>query len=313
MLVVLADVGIERLAGYRHVSMVRKAGDLPQWVKLRTCLRGLAMPSGLGARDLDAVIDAADRVVASTELDELRRVTVEVLGGLVESPLVAWNEVCGRTGRIEAVTFPAIDPTLHADLGRAFTRHIADHPVINHHRTTADLRPWAISDFIELGAFRRTGLYSEFYRPLGANDQLSFILPAKELIVGIALNTAGPPISDRQRTFCRLLQPILWQTYRHLRARLGDSRAVADLLERRGLTPREVEVIMLVRTSVPSKLIALRLGISPRTVEKHVEHALRKLGVASRLQAVALLNGRGRDQGGGGGVCSEGGRVAADR
>lgn len=166
------------------------------------------MLSGLGADDLSSVVQAAECIVASTGVDELRRATVEALAGVVASPLVAWNEVCARTGRIQAVTFPVLDPVRYADLAEAFGRHAEDHPVIANHRATGDARPRAISDFMDLGAFRRTGLYCEFYRPLGARDQISFILPDPELIIGIALNSAEPSITDRERTICRLLLPL---------------------------------------------------------------------------------------------------------
>lgn len=248
------------------------------------------MLSGLGADDLSSVVQAAECIVASTGVDELRRATVEALAGVVASPLVAWNEVCARTGRIQAVTFPVLDPVRYADLAEAFGRHAEDHPVIANHRATGDARPRAISDFMDLGAFRRTGLYCEFYRPLGARDQISFILPDPELIIGIALNSAEPSITDRERTICRLLHPVVMQTYRHLAAPPPGLQAVMDLLERSGLTPREVEVMMLVRSSASTKQMASQLGISARTVEKHVEHALAKLGLPSRLHAVARLN-----------------------
>ncbi|HVC69263.1 MAG TPA: helix-turn-helix transcriptional regulator [Acidimicrobiales bacterium] len=237
-------------------------------------------------------MDAADRIVACTDAGELRRVTVETLSGLTASPLAAWNEVCPRTGQIEAVTFPAMSPVLYADLAESFALHVGEHPVIANHLATADPRPWAISDLVELGAFRQTGLYCEFYRPLGAKDQISFILPDTELIIGIALNSADATITDREHTLCSLLRPLLLQTYRHLAAPTPDMRADMDFLERRGLTSREVEVMILVRQSASTKQMASQLGISARTVEKHVEHALTKLGVASRLHAVALLNRR---------------------
>ena len=252
--------------------------------------QGAVVLSDLAANDLNDLMEASERVIASTDLAELRQTTVEMLAAVVESPLVAWNEVCPNTGRIQAVTFPAMDPALYAELGQAFALHAGDHPVITHYRRTSDPRPWAISDFVDLTTFRSSGLYSDFYRPLGAKDQLSFILPDHELIIGVALNTADASITDRERTLCRLLQPVLLQTYRHLSARIRDEQSVTALLERRGLTSREAEVMMLLRVSASTKRIASQLGISPRTVEKHIEHALVKLGVTSRLQAVALLN-----------------------
>jgi two-component system nitrate/nitrite response regulator NarL len=54
------------------------------------------------------------------------------------------------------------------------------------------------------------------------------------------------------------------------------------------LTPRENEVLALLADGLTQREIAMRLGISSRTVGTHIEHVLRKLGVHNRAQAVAL-------------------------
>lgn len=64
------------------------------------------------------------------------------------------------------------------------------------------------------------------------------------------------------------------------RARLGSEMAAS-------LTPRELQILELVSGGLTMRQIATRLGISPRTVESHVAKLYRKLGVRSRVQAVA--------------------------
>ena len=54
------------------------------------------------------------------------------------------------------------------------------------------------------------------------------------------------------------------------------------------LTRRELEVLSLLVEGLGQDEIAEKLFISPKTVGKHIEHILRKLGVHSRAQAVAL-------------------------
>jgi DNA-binding CsgD family transcriptional regulator len=54
------------------------------------------------------------------------------------------------------------------------------------------------------------------------------------------------------------------------------------------LTPRENEILALVRAGRSSKEIARELGITRSTVRCHVQRVLTKLGVASRLQAAAI-------------------------
>lgn len=56
-----------------------------------------------------------------------------------------------------------------------------------------------------------------------------------------------------------------------------------------GLTRRETEVIALAAEGKTNREIADRLGISPLTVRKHLEHAYPKLGVGNRTAAAARL------------------------
>lgn len=55
--------------------------------------------------------------------------------------------------------------------------------------------------------------------------------------------------------------------------------------ERMGLTGREVQVLKAVVDGLTNQEIGLALGISEKTVEKHLEGVFTKLGVASRVEA----------------------------
>jgi len=55
-----------------------------------------------------------------------------------------------------------------------------------------------------------------------------------------------------------------------------------------GLTPREAEILFWISEAKANPEMAAILGISPRTVHKHVEHLFAKLGVASRFEAQRL-------------------------
>ena len=65
-----------------------------------------------------------------------------------------------------------------------------------------------------------------------------------------------------------------------------------DLRPRRlieGLTPREREVLALIAEGLGTHQISDRLYISSKTVKTHVQNILPKLGVTSRVEAVAVL------------------------
>lgn len=59
-----------------------------------------------------------------------------------------------------------------------------------------------------------------------------------------------------------------------------------------GITAREADVLDLVVEGLANKEIAVRLFLSPRTVEKHVEALLRKLDARSRAHLVAVAQGQ---------------------
>jgi PAS domain S-box-containing protein len=59
------------------------------------------------------------------------------------------------------------------------------------------------------------------------------------------------------------------------------------------LTPRELEVLRLIATGANTKTAAGQLGVSQATIRNHVQNFLGKLGVHSRLQAVAYATAHG--------------------
>jgi DNA-binding CsgD family transcriptional regulator len=54
------------------------------------------------------------------------------------------------------------------------------------------------------------------------------------------------------------------------------------------LTQRQAEVVSLLAAGKSTREVARVLGVAPRTVQVHVGMIMKKLGVANRLQVVAL-------------------------
>ena len=72
-----------------------------------------------------------------------------------------------------------------------------------------------------------------------------------------------------------------------VRALVRRSQRLTDAVPAK-LTKRELEVLRLVADGLRQDEIAERLVISRKTGESHVTNILRKLGVHSQIQAVAL-------------------------
>jgi DNA-binding CsgD family transcriptional regulator len=344
--------------------------------------------TGLERADLESLLGVVAALAAVRPLAELRDDTVAVLPSLVEADHSAWNELDPETGRLEASLpseFERRFDARMADLKDAFAAHVEDHPVIAFYRRTGNGQPSAISDFVSVEDFHRTALYRTFYAVIGTEDQLSFVLPAPEVTIGITLDRPDRGFSRRDREVLNFLRPHLVQAYRnavaleaavamteavdvlaedsgqgvlvvdsagkvqhitsaarrilnrvypdypagHLPDPLADyaastaserapawpmvrdglvvrrlsrtgvtvlvldspeGRLAPNALRQLGLTSREAEVLMCIIQGASTKQAATRLHISPRTVDKHIERALTKLGVDSRIAAANLVN-----------------------
>ena len=66
--------------------------------------------------------------------------------------------------------------------------------------------------------------------------------------------------------------------------------AAASRLATASLTPRETEVLSWVAKGKTNRDVGDILGLSPRTVNKHLEHVFEKLGVETRAAATALAS-----------------------
>jgi pimeloyl-ACP methyl ester carboxylesterase/DNA-binding CsgD family transcriptional regulator len=72
----------------------------------------------------------------------------------------------------------------------------------------------------------------------------------------------------------------------------GSAEPVAERRGRFGLTPREQEILKRLLAGDSAKRIATKLYISERTVESHIAHVYRKIGVSSRAELWKVSSGR---------------------
>lgn len=75
--------------------------------------------------------------------------------------------------------------------------------------------------------------------------------------------------------------------------RAQQARTAAEAAAALNLTAREVEVLQLLAEGLLARTIAARLGLSPRTVHKHLSNVYTKLGVHDRLVAVSIARAQG--------------------
>lgn len=242
-------------------------------VPLRTLRRAVLLVDSLA--DLDDPAGFAGLV-----LPQLVRV--------VACDVITYNEIGPDPGWVRYVDYP--NGARVAALSAAFTAHLHEHPLVAHHRVMADTGPAKISDFLTQRQFHRLGLYCEFYRPLAVEHQMAIALPAPEnQVIGIALNRSHSDFTESDRSVLAILQAPLISGLRRAQAR-HRARQAAGLAASSGLpglTSRESEILRLVAAGRTNTAIGRALGVSPRTVAKHLEHIYRKLGVTSRAAAAS--------------------------
>jgi DNA-binding CsgD family transcriptional regulator len=106
------------------------------------------------------------------------------------------------------------------------------------------------------------------------------------VLISLACSALGDPETSSMELDCAR------SVFEQLGARPDIERL--DVLLRRpygqtpgGLTPREVEVLRLVASGKTNRAIARELGLSEKTVARHVHNSLTKIGVPSRAAATA--------------------------
>lgn len=197
----------------------------------------------------------------------------------------------------------------------AFEKHMLDDPLVAMAHETGRIPIVAVSDLVSRRDYEGTGVYDEYFRHYGVRDRLAFSLGGGgPVMMGVALNRTRRGFSDRDRRVLAVVKPHLIQAWHsaqavgRLRRELGERGIVTPApqpLEPRelagdmrgawaraaGLTPREAAVLAQVALGLTNKQVGRELGISSRTVTKHLENAFPKLGVTTRGAAVALYVG----------------------
>jgi two-component system, NarL family, response regulator LiaR len=113
-------------------------------------------------------------------------------------------------------------------------------------------------------------------------------LPALLLLGYHGYVTSSDPVEVIVKAFEAVRRGEVWAERRVLSKALDLARRGRPLAKQGNLTDREFQVRRLVEGGLSNDQIALRLGISEKTVKVHLTHVYRKLGVRNRV-SLALL------------------------
>ncbi len=246
------------------------------------------------------LLDLIGEVQGMLDLDELVAGLLAAFDRNLPSDYVSINDVGPDPERVISVIRPEQPESLY----RAYGEYAFQNPLMARYIETLDGRPYRFSDVISPAALHELELYEQVYRPMGVEHQMAFTLPATPgRILAIALSRGDPDYSDDERDLIERARPFLIQAWRNavehtaLRDELAGRPPPRQLAEGMplgelrdmGLTQRQAEVLALVSRGRSNRDAGAMLGISERTVQKHLEHCYRVLGTPGRSAAAEVV------------------------
>jgi DNA-binding CsgD family transcriptional regulator len=165
------------------------------------------------------------------------------------------------------------------------------HPIPKYFMQTGDNTALKLSDFYTTTRrLEASEFYERFYHPIGVRRKITVPVAATARSLGaIGLCGNGKDFTERDRLMLNLIRPHIDLARRNAE-RLADERLKrAQSLTDYGLTRREEEIARWLAIGKTNAEMAVILAANVRTVEKHVEVILKKLGVENRTAASVLI------------------------
>ncbi|GAA1839314.1 hypothetical protein GCM10009836_17990 [Pseudonocardia ailaonensis] len=197
------------------------------------------------------------------------------------------TEINLRTNSIRLAVFP--DEHWSPLATACLTKIMEDHPVIRSYNSTPRLMPTRVTDHLSQREFEDSPTYAELFVPFGMRFQMNVpIYLDKNATSGaaFAFNRYDNDFTHEELAQARTYQTVVVSLHRALTSRAFDPAKADIAAQRMKVTARELDVLRLLVSNMTNVSIGRALRISPRTVNKHLENAYRKLEVRSRVEAI---------------------------
>ncbi len=244
--------------------------------------------------DFAALQSAALALHSHRDLPTLREAAPGILLGLVPADYFHLTDVLidPARKRVRLLDVWASAPyPMPLDLERTETL-LFEHPFVQHLLAHGSMpQAMRLTDFIPPGRLRRTRLYRELLVPSGVRQILGVGTHSAHGIAVLSLERVNerPVFSARDRRMLELVRGHLDLARTNLERETQVRAMRTTSLRAFGLTPRETEVALWLMQGKTNPEIGMILDCPMRTVEKHVEHVLHKLGAANRVAAAVTI------------------------
>jgi len=170
----------------------------------------------LSQRDYQAVLSTIEEIYRFQRVEQFPTRILSAIKNAIPCDLATYNEVNPERTKIASISEPA-EATARPGVQEILQQHLREHPLVKYYVSTGDGRSIRLSDFLTQRQFHDWGLYSEFYRPLNVEHQMTTsIVTGWRQFIGIALSRHRPDFSEKERLMLDLLRPHLVQACRNI-------------------------------------------------------------------------------------------------
>ncbi|MEV8631671.1 LuxR C-terminal-related transcriptional regulator [Streptosporangium sp. NPDC051023] len=248
--------------------------------------------SHLPRGDYERMLGLAVEVLEARQSDQVWRLIADELmraldGAVLVMKDVEWTPSSGVVGVWHR------DATQASVLAGPGSEHVRrGYPFAGHYGARADRGPRTATQLVGERAWLHSATASATREAFGTRHMLGIPLPdVGGHVRGFVVHRAGEDFRERDRLYATRIQPLLagasaqhgllarWQA-------LVEPGRPHELAAQYDLTPREITVLLMLAEGFPAAGMARRLGISVRTVHKHLQNLYRKLDTVDRLGTV---------------------------
>jgi DNA-binding CsgD family transcriptional regulator len=182
----------------------------------------------LSIEDIQNLNQCIQKIYTLHNLDNFGVDSLSIVDRLVPSDWPLFNLTNTRTGQLSQTSLPSFSG-LPAELIKVLEEVLSqdrdNHPIAQNMPQTLN-GAYKLSDFIsQQELYCREGLYQQFLRPLGVEDQMLFFLPdvnpgkwselaqADTTLTGFIINRSERSFTERDRLILDLIRPHLFQAY----------------------------------------------------------------------------------------------------
>ncbi|MFC7967932.1 helix-turn-helix transcriptional regulator [Streptomyces cinereoruber] len=241
------------------------------------------------------MLDLAVEVMSTEDPDRVWPLLAEELLTALDAALVVVKEEPWTRERGSVAFWSGRPEAEERHHNESVRRRIREgYPFADHYGACEDRAPRSAAGITGARVWRHSATADTLHRAFGTRHVLGIPFPgAGPHVSGFMVHRPGGDFSPHDVRYAARVQPLLKAATNHrsllnaLREAAGADRGrEANRSLAAPLTPRELNVLHLLATGLSADSMARRLGISPRTVHKHLHALYRKLGAADRLGAV---------------------------